>query len=66
FKEGILKLKQVTGCDHHTVQCYIIATVAGSVPCKFLTAIFVLLDFHYLTQVPSFTTQSIDRVASAL
>ncbi|KAI5996700.1 hypothetical protein EDD15DRAFT_2364796 [Pisolithus albus] len=42
------------------------AAVAGSVTRKFLTAICALLDFHYLAQVPSFTTQSIDRVASAL
>ncbi|KAI5982647.1 hypothetical protein EDD15DRAFT_2180299 [Pisolithus albus] len=54
------------GHDHHAVQCYIIAAVAGSVPHKFLTAIHVLLDFRYLAQVPSFTTQSINRVASAL
>ncbi|KAI5985785.1 hypothetical protein EDD15DRAFT_2373881 [Pisolithus albus] len=66
FEEGISKLKQVTGRDHHAVQRYIIAAVAGSVPCKFLTAIHALLDFHYLAQVPSFTTQSIHRVASAL
>ncbi|KAI5986994.1 hypothetical protein EDC04DRAFT_2614944 [Pisolithus marmoratus] len=66
FKEGISKLKQVTGCDHCTVQCYIIAAAAGSVPCKFLTAICALLHFHYLMQAPSFTTQSINRVASTL
>ncbi|KAI6000085.1 hypothetical protein EDD15DRAFT_2147104, partial [Pisolithus albus] len=36
FKEGISKLKQVTGRDHRAVQRYIIAAVAGSVPCKFL------------------------------
>jgi len=29
-------------------------------------AICVLLDFHYLAQVPSFTTRSIERVTSAL
>ncbi|KAI6109304.1 hypothetical protein EDD16DRAFT_1487249 [Pisolithus croceorrhizus] len=66
FNEGISKLKQVTGHDHHAIQCYIIATVAGSVPHKFLMAIHMLLDFHYLAQAPSFTMQSINRVASAL
>ncbi|KIK19388.1 hypothetical protein PISMIDRAFT_107736 [Pisolithus microcarpus 441] len=66
FNEGISKLKQVTGRDHCAIQCYIIAAVARSVPCKFLMAIHVLLDFHYLLQAPSFTMQSIDRVASAL
>ena len=66
FSEGISKLKQVTGCDHRAVQHYIIATVAGSVPHQFLIAICVLLDFQYLAQAPSFTTQSLKRVASAL
>jgi len=66
FSEGILKLKQVTGRDHHAVQHYIIATVAGSVPCQFLIAIHVLLNLRYLAQAPSFTTQSLKRIASAL
>ncbi|KAI6011057.1 hypothetical protein EDC04DRAFT_2905737 [Pisolithus marmoratus] len=50
FNEGISKLKQVTSHDHFAIQCYIIAAVAGSVPHKFLMAIHVLLDFHYLAQ----------------
>ncbi|KIM51910.1 hypothetical protein SCLCIDRAFT_33084 [Scleroderma citrinum Foug A] len=66
FSEGISKLKQVTSCDHRAVQHYIIAAVAGSVPCQFLIAIHVLLNFQYLTQVPLFTTHSLERVSSAL
>ena len=66
FNEGISKLKQVTSRDHRAVQRYIIAAVAGSVPREFLKAICALLDFRYLAQAPSFTTQSIERVASAL
>lgn len=56
FNEGISKLKQVTSRDHCSVQRYIIGAVAGSVPCKFLTAVRALLDFHYLAQAPLFTT----------
>jgi len=56
FNEGISKLKQVTSRDHCEIQHYIIGAVAGSVPCKFLMAICVLLDFCYLAQAPSFTT----------
>ncbi|KAI6100764.1 hypothetical protein EDD16DRAFT_1717073 [Pisolithus croceorrhizus] len=66
FSNGISRLKQVTGRDHCAVQCYIIAAVARSVPCKFLIANHALLDFHYLAQVPSFTTQSLEEVASSL
>jgi len=65
FNKGVSKLKQVTGCDH-AVQHYIIAAMAGSVSCEFLKAIRALLDFCYLAQAPLFTTQSIERVASAL
>ena len=66
FNKGILKLKQVTSRDHHAVQRYIIAAMAGSVSREFLKAIRALLDFRYLAQAPLFTTQSIERVASAL
>ena len=66
FDEGISKLKQVTGCDHRTVQCYIIGVIAGKAPHKFLTAVHALLDFCYLAQAPVFTTHSLDRVAAAL
>ncbi|KAI5994536.1 hypothetical protein EDC04DRAFT_2586229 [Pisolithus marmoratus] len=66
FSKGIPRLKQVTGHDHRAVQHYIIATVTGSIPRKFLTAICTLLDFCYLAQVPSFTTWSLEQVASSL
>ena len=66
FSDGISKLKQVTGRDHRSVQRYLIGAVAGSVPRRFLIAIRALLDFRYLAQAPSFTTQSIESVASAL
>ncbi|KAI6038075.1 hypothetical protein EDC04DRAFT_2604354 [Pisolithus marmoratus] len=62
FSNGISRLKQVTGHDHHAVQCYITAAVAGSIPCKFLIAIHALLDFCYLAQAPSFTTQSLEKI----
>ena len=32
FEDGISKLKQVTGHDHCTIQCYIVGIIAGSVP----------------------------------
>ncbi|KAF8545834.1 hypothetical protein OG21DRAFT_1491871, partial [Imleria badia] len=66
FNEGLSKLKQVTGHDHRAVQRYIIGVVAGGVPRNFLIAIRALLDFHYLTQAPMFTTDSLDRVTQAL
>ena len=51
FEEGISKLKQVTGCNHHAVQRYIMGVIMGTVPAKFLAAICFLLDFCYLAQM---------------
>ncbi|KAI6001868.1 hypothetical protein EDD15DRAFT_2123098, partial [Pisolithus albus] len=55
FKDGISKLKQVTGHDQHAIQCYIIGIISAAVPCWFLIAVCALVDFHYLTQAPVFT-----------
>ncbi|KIJ11424.1 hypothetical protein PAXINDRAFT_84582 [Paxillus involutus ATCC 200175] len=66
FKEGISKLKQVTGCDHHAVQRYIVGVIAGAVPSKFLAAIRALLDFQYLAQMPRFDNDTLVRVSAML
>jgi len=66
FTEGISKLKQVTGRDHHAVQRYIIGVIAGLVPRRFLIAIRALLDFRYLAQAPSFTDHSLANLAKSL
>jgi hypothetical protein len=66
FDEGISNLKQVTGRDHHSVQCYIIGAIAGTVPRRFFVALRSLVDFRYLAQVLMFTTHSLDWVARAL
>lgn len=66
FDEGIFNLKQVTSHDHRSVQCYIIGTVAGGVPRRFLIALCAFLDFCYLAQPPTFTLHSLNQVAQAL
>jgi len=66
FNDGISKLKQVTGCDHHTIQRYIIGVVAGAISCRFLIVIQVLLDFHYLAQAPVFSDESLEKLTEAL
>ncbi|KAI5984931.1 hypothetical protein F5J12DRAFT_729227 [Pisolithus orientalis] len=47
FKGGVAKLKQVTGCMHHDVQCYIVGVIIGAAPPKIITAIHVLMDVQY-------------------
>ena len=66
FKEGVSKLKQVTGRDHRAMQQYIVAIIAGAVPPRFLTAIHVLIDFRYLAQMPSFNEHALQELDSAL
>ncbi|KAG9309564.1 hypothetical protein JVU11DRAFT_10544 [Chiua virens] len=66
FKEGVSKLKQVTGCDHQSMQCYIISVITSAVPQRFLTAVCALLDFQYLTQMPSFDNQVLQQLDNAL
>ena len=52
FREGISKLKQVTGRDHHDMQRYMVPIIADAVPKRFLIAICSLTDFCYLAQAP--------------
>ncbi|KAI5982093.1 hypothetical protein EDD15DRAFT_2403257 [Pisolithus albus] len=66
FGEGVSKLKQVTGRDHHAVQRYIVGVIAGAVPPKFLLSINALLSFRYLAQMPRFDHDALARVEMAL
>ena len=66
FQERVSKLKQVIGHDHRAVQRYIIGIITGAVPPKFLAAIRGLLDFRYLSQMPCFDDNSLNKVEAAL
>jgi hypothetical protein len=55
FKEGISRLKQVTGWEHCDIQCYIVVIIAGAMPKSFLIAVWALMDFCYLAQAPEIT-----------
>ena len=66
FEDGISKLKQVTGRDHHSIQRYIIGIIAGAVPRQFLVAIRALIDFRYRAQAPIHSDQSLAQLAEAL
>ena len=43
--KGISRLKQVTGQEHHKIQCYLIPTITNAVLKGFLIAICSLMDF---------------------
>jgi hypothetical protein len=51
FKEGVSKMKQVTGRQHRDIQRYIVAVIAGVAPPAFIIAIRALQNFQYLAQV---------------
>jgi hypothetical protein len=66
FKEGISKLKQVTGREHRDVQRYIVGIIAGAVPKRFLIAVRALIDFRYLAQAPEISDAVLLKIKSAL
>ena len=66
FKEGISKLKQVTGRDHRNIQRYLIGAITGGVCREFVIAIRAQMDFRYLGQAPEFDESSIMRMDQSL
>ena len=66
FTKGISSLKQVTGCEHHDVQRYIVGVIAGAVTKDFLIAIQASMDFQYLCQAKEIDDEGCDRIRAAL
>jgi len=66
FKEGISKLKQVTGQEHCDVQRYIVSVLSQGVPSMFLGAIRALLDFHYMAQAKVINEATCGQIQKAL
>lgn len=66
FKEGISKLKQVTGREHRDVQRYIVSVLSQGVPPMFIGAIRALLDFRYLAQAKVINEATCDQIQKAL
>jgi hypothetical protein len=66
FKEGITKLKQVTGRDQRNIQHYIISIIADAVPPQFVLALRSLMDFRYLAQSPLIDDNVCQHISNAL
>ena len=66
FKEGISKLKQVTGREQRDVQRYITTLIADAVSQQFLLAISALMDFRYLAQSTVIDDNVCERIHVAL
>lgn len=66
FKEGISKLKQVTGHEHRDVQRYLIGVIVGAAPKEFVIAVRALMDFRYLVQASVIDENTCDKIQAAL
>ena len=66
FKDGISKLKQVTGRVHRNVQRYIIGIITSAAPPQFVTAICALMDFRYWVQAYRIDEDDLRLISSAL
>jgi hypothetical protein len=66
FKEGISKLKQVTGRDQRDIQRYIIPVIADAVSPQFVLALRALMDFRYLAQSPVLDDKACGQITNAL
>ena len=66
FKEGISKLKQVTGWEHRNIEHYIIPIINGAVTRGFVIAICTLMYFCYLAQAPKIDDNICGQIDHAL
>lgn len=66
FKEGLSKLKQVTGREHRDVERYMVAIIADAVSKDFLIVIRARIEFFYLSQAPIIDGDNITDIDAAL
>ncbi|KAI9574277.1 hypothetical protein HD554DRAFT_1983514, partial [Boletus coccyginus] len=66
FVSGVLHVKQMTGWEHHNIQCTIVAMIAGAMPSKVIQCIRTLINFIYQAQHPVYTESSIQSMESSL
>jgi hypothetical protein len=66
FKEGISKLKQVTGRDHRNIQRFLVGIISDIAPKNFVIAIRALMDFRYLAQASVISAKTCRKISAAL
>ena len=66
FKDGVSKLKQVTGRAHRDVERYIVCVIAGKAPPLFVIAIRALMDFRYLAQSRQLDDNQLAQITTSL
>lgn len=66
FKDGVSKLKQVTGRAHRDVERYIVCVIAGKAPPPVVIAIRALMDFRYLAQSRTLDDNQLSQITASL
>jgi hypothetical protein len=72
FSDGISKLSRVTGKEHDQMSRVLLGVIAdirlpnGLDPARLIRSIRGLLDFIYLSQLPTHSTQTLNRLDEAL
>ena len=66
FKDGVSKLKQVTGRAHRDVESYIVSVIAGKAPPPFVIAIRTLMEFRYLAQSQQLDDKQLTQITASL
>ena len=66
FKDGVSKLKQVTGRTHCDVERYLISVITGKAPPLFVIAIRSLMDFRYLAQSRQLDDDQLTQITASL
>jgi hypothetical protein len=66
FRQGISKLKQVTGREHRDCQRYIVSIIADAVSPNFTLAIRALMDFRYLSQANLLSDDDCRKIVASL
>ncbi|KAG2746643.1 hypothetical protein P692DRAFT_201807031 [Suillus brevipes Sb2] len=66
FKDGVSKIKQVTGRAQCDMQCYIVALIADAASHGVVIAVHVLMDFRYLSQATTINETHCQKILGAL
>ncbi|KAG1816960.1 hypothetical protein EV424DRAFT_1540661 [Suillus variegatus] len=66
FKDGISKLKQVTGRAQRDMQRYIVALIADAAPRSVVIAVRALMDFRYISQATTIDEAHCQKILGAL